>query len=107
MGLYRYSIMASELFDILEGALTPEVKEFAKSLFFDTRITQDIYTQILKEPKGVDQAIAIFKQYSPMAGRVIRNERPDLVDLAQDMDSVLDPLERIALWATKYKSSDQ
>lgn len=89
----------------LEAVLTKTQKEFAKSMFIDTRLTQPLFSHIIREPAGLQDSLDRFDQYKFSLGNVIRKERPDLSSLAKDIDETQDTLERIALWAIQFQPS--
>ena len=86
----------------INSALSTRQKEFAKSMFVDTRLTQDLYKSIVREPASMDEAIALMEKYRDNLGAIVRTERPDLVTLAIALDNTDDMLERVAIWANGY-----
>lgn len=86
----------------IDEALSSRQKEFAKSMFVDSRLTQDLYMTRLREPANMNEAIALMEKYRDNLGAVIRTERPDLVSLAIAIDNTDDMLERVAIWASQY-----
>ena len=92
------------LINLINESLTTEIKEYAKSLFFDTRISQPIGDHILEEPPGFFDAVAVFKKYHDMLPKSLKHERPELHTLALHLEDTDDDIERIAIWASEYLS---
>jgi hypothetical protein len=92
---------------LLEASLSTRQKEFAKSMFVESRLQQDIYKAIYRQPSGMLDKINLFDKYKDQLGNIIRMERPDLIDLAIQIELTEDSLERIAIWATQYKPLQQ
>lgn len=88
--------------DSIDAAIPLRHKEFAKSMFIDSRLTQDVWKHSLKEPPGMDNSLAVMAKYIDNIGQVIRKERPDLIQLATAISASVDMMERIAIWATLY-----
>jgi hypothetical protein len=86
----------------IDAAIPLRHKEFAKSMFIDSRVTQDIWGHSLREPAGMDKSLLVMAQYKDNIGQVVRKERPDLIQLATAISATVDMMERIAIWATMY-----
>lgn len=93
--------------EFLEQSLTSRQKEFAQSMFIESRLFQDLYKGVTREPANMQQAIDLFASYHDQLGNIIRTERPDLIELASQIEDTPDDLERISIWVGLYKVSGQ
>jgi heterodisulfide reductase subunit A-like polyferredoxin len=87
----------------INAAIPFRHKEFAKSMFIDSRLTQDIIKHTIKEPPELDKSLTLMLKYKDTISLIIRKERPDLVQLAIALDQSQDMLERVAIWAMLYQ----
>ncbi len=93
--------------DTINSSLTTRQKEFAMSMFVDSRLTQDLFMTRKREPSNMDEALALMEKYRDNLGAVVRTERPDLITLAIALENTDDMLERVAIWASQYTPTRQ
>lgn len=93
------SSVEEEIFKSISELMTPKVREYAKSLFMDSRLTLSIYSQPFRKPKGWDEALSKFKEHHPFIPSIIRKLGPDKISFFSELNGTEDDIERMAIWA--------
>lgn len=91
----------SDILNLINQSLSnKKVRRFLISLFVDTRLADgNIQEQILREPRGVTEALALAKTYHNEFPQAIRQTSPALYKISVKIEDTIDDLERIAIWA--------
>ncbi len=84
----------------IEASLSPKLRTWVGSLFIDTRLTQDVLVQSLREPAGFQTALLVFEKYHGVLGKVARDQFPAKYETALALEATEDNIERMAIWST-------
>lgn len=78
--------------------LTKPVRAYAKSLYIDTRLKQDLYKQHLREPRAFNKAIKYLREYHKDFPEAVRSSGPSTYNIFIAVQNTPDDLERMGLW---------
>lgn len=93
-----------DILNTLENLLNDDMKEYSMSLFFDTRIRQELPKQYFTEPLGFAKAIAFIKNMDNSFVEAVRTYDNISHKLTELMTFNQDPYYRLAVWLDYQKN---